>query len=82
MSDNARDMSEIALDRILRMLKQLDATMKEHEAITCFTCSDLLAQDSTRRCAEYRHMLETRWKWGKRYDDMTLAMVLENNNNA
>jgi hypothetical protein len=61
--------SEITLHHVLRILQYLEETMKEHETVTCFTCSDLVAQDSLQRCAEYQHMREIKWKWGKRYDD-------------
>jgi hypothetical protein len=33
-------------------------------------------QDGIVRCDEYQKMRETKWKWGKKYDDMTLAMAL------
>lgn len=80
-ADVPREEQEITLERMRGLLKQLKATMKEHETTICFTCSDLLAQDSLQRCAEYRQMQEIFWKWGKRYDDTALIMALRKGGN-
>lgn len=60
--------SEITLDRILRILKRLEVTMKDHE-IMCVMCAYWVKQDSDNRCDEYQNMREIYWKWGKRHDD-------------
>lgn len=73
--------SEITLERMRRLLNQLEATMKDHEQ-TCGMCSFLIRDDNPGRCGKYQQMRETKWKWGKRYDDTTLAMALRREGNV
>lgn len=60
--------SDLTLERISRILDHLKNTMQEHEK-TCGMCSFWVREDSRKRCTEYQHMQEIKFKWAKRHDD-------------